>query len=119
MDLLLSFASSFRDSVASGIVPHFLLERCAARGIRGNLERHRQGFRSNEELKKVFETFGAVTDAHIPVNRATGVAKGFAFVEFKRSNHADACAPGPRCRALGARVQKLSSVQQCESNIAW
>jgi hypothetical protein len=70
-----------------------------------------QGFRSNEELKKVFETFGAVTDAHIPVNRATGVAKGFAFVEFKRSNHADACAPGPRCRALGRTCPQLSPVQ--------
>lgn len=50
-----------------------------------------QGFRSNDELRKVFEGFGPVTDAHIPTNRATGVAKGFAFVEFKRSNHADAC----------------------------
>ncbi|KAK9845951.1 hypothetical protein WJX81_006763 [Elliptochloris bilobata] len=48
------------------------------------------GFRSNDELKVVFEGFGPVTDAHIPTNRATGVAKGFGFVEFKRSNHADA-----------------------------
>ena len=73
-----------------------MFESCAARGIKRVWRATRQGFRSNEELKKVFETFGAVTDAHIPVNRATGVAKGFAFVEFKRSNHADACAPAPR-----------------------
>ena len=53
----------------------------------------RQGFRSNDELKKIFQEYGPITDAHIPTNRATGVAKGFGFVEFKRSSHADACVP--------------------------
>ncbi len=74
----------------------------------------RQGFRSNEELKRVFEGFGAVTDAHIPVNRATGVAKGFAFVEFKRSNQADAYAPSPHRRALmHAHQTALTCAQRC------
>lgn len=67
----------------------------------------RQGFRSNDELKKIFQEYGPITDAHIPTNRATGVAKGFGFVEFKRSSHADACVP---IRGLELGVLVLGTV---------
>ncbi|GAX82141.1 hypothetical protein CEUSTIGMA_g9569.t1 [Chlamydomonas eustigma] len=46
-----------------------------------------QGFINEPELRAVFEAYGPVTAVTI-VKTPTGHSKGFAFVEFKRSQHA-------------------------------
>lgn len=42
------------------------------------------------DLQALFETFGTITNIHIPVNKETGQARGFAFVSFESGNEAEA-----------------------------
>jgi len=42
------------------------------------------------DLQALFEAFGTITNIHIPVNRETGQARGFAFVSFEAGNEAEA-----------------------------
>lgn len=49
----------------------------------------KQGFYDEQALQVAFEQYGPVTSCSIAKNMA-GHPKGFAFVEFKRSDHADA-----------------------------
>lgn len=42
------------------------------------------------DLQALFETFGTITNIHIPVNKETGQARGFAFVSFESSTEAEA-----------------------------
>ena len=48
-----------------------------------------QGFKDIAQLRTIFEELGEVNECHLPRNKATGNSKGFAFVEFKHSSHAD------------------------------
>ena len=48
-----------------------------------------QGFNDVAGLRELFLAFGPVSECHVPTNRTTGISKGFAFVEFKSSRHAD------------------------------
>ena len=41
------------------------------------------------DLQSLFETFGTITNIHIPVNKETGQARGFAFVSFESSENAE------------------------------
>lgn len=41
-----------------------------------------QGFQNETVLRKEFTIFGPVRECHIAKNKATGFAKGFAFIEF-------------------------------------
>jgi len=43
---------------------------------------------SKMDLQALFETFGAITNIHIPVNKETGQARGFAFVSFEAEHEA-------------------------------
>jgi RNA recognition motif-containing protein len=42
------------------------------------------------DLQALFETFGTITNIHIPVNKETGQARGFAFVSFEGTEQAEA-----------------------------
>jgi cold-inducible RNA-binding protein len=42
----------------------------------------------SEELKKVFEEFGAVSSANVIMDKFTGKSKGFGFVEMDDDNEA-------------------------------
>jgi RNA recognition motif-containing protein len=42
------------------------------------------------DLQALFETFGTITNIHIPVNKETGQARGFAFVSFETTEQAEA-----------------------------
>jgi len=42
------------------------------------------------DLQALFESFGAITNIHIPVNKDTGQARGFAFVSFENAAEAEA-----------------------------
>jgi|WetSurSiteA1Bulk_404760.scaffolds.fasta_scaffold47479_1 ATP-dependent DNA helicase RecG len=41
-----------------------------------------------QELNQILSRFGEVSDISIPIDRNTGIARGFAFVEFERAEHA-------------------------------
>lgn len=41
------------------------------------------------DLQALFETFGTITNIHIPVNKETGQARGFAFVSFEATTQAE------------------------------
>jgi RNA recognition motif-containing protein len=41
------------------------------------------------DLQALFETFGTITNIHIPVNKETGQARGFAFVSFETAEQAE------------------------------
>lgn len=41
------------------------------------------------DLQALFETFGTITNIHIPVNKETGQARGFAFVSFESGSEAE------------------------------
>lgn len=43
---------------------------------------------SKTDLQALFETFGVITNIHIPVNKETGQARGFAFVSFEAEHEA-------------------------------
>lgn len=43
---------------------------------------------SKMDLQALFETFGTITNIHIPVNKETGQARGFAFVSFEAEHEA-------------------------------
>lgn len=42
------------------------------------------------DLQALFEQFGTITNIHIPVNKETGQARGFAFVSFEAGSEAEA-----------------------------
>ena len=42
------------------------------------------------DLQALFESFGSITNTHIPVNKETGQARGFAFVSFESAEQAEA-----------------------------
>ena len=48
-----------------------------------------QGFDDGKLLHGVFDQYGRVTECHLPRNKQTGHPKGFAFIEYKTSRHAD------------------------------
>ena len=52
-----------------------------------------------EELRRLFEAYGRVVQVHIIVDRDTGLARGFAFVEM--TNDAEA---GKAIRALNGSI---------------
>lgn len=41
------------------------------------------------DLQALFERFGMITNIHIPVNKETGQARGFAFVSFQNEAEAE------------------------------
>ena len=49
-----------------------------------------QGFQNEMVLRKEFAVYGPVRECHLAKNKATGYAKGFAFIEFMHSASATA-----------------------------
>ena len=53
-------------------------------------------------LREVFEKFGRCSEVHLPRNKQTGNPKGFGFIEYHTSRHADGYAS-----ALHARLGQV------------
>lgn len=58
---------------------------------------------TEQELGDLFGRYGTVTDIHIPVDRYTGQAKGFAFVEMGSNAEADSATEGLNQTMMGSR----------------
>jgi RNA recognition motif-containing protein len=63
---------------------------------------------SEQELERFFSQIGDVASVAIPVDRATGEARGFAFVEFRTSNSAEEAMDALDGATLDGRSLRLS-----------
>lgn len=44
-----------------------------------------------QDLRDVFEQYGSIKEVNVPVDKATGKLKGFAFIEFEDYDPVDKC----------------------------
>jgi cold-inducible RNA-binding protein len=66
---------------------------------------------TNEDLVKLFETFGTVESAQIIVDRDTGQSKGFGFVEMKTEQEAKAAIAGLNGQDHGGRALTVNEAK--------
>lgn len=63
------------------------------------------------ELRALFEPFGQVTRIHIAMDRETGRARGFAFVEMPNDQEAANAITGLDGKAVGGRNLKVNEAR--------
>src|SRR5271165_2199466 len=63
------------------------------------------------ELRALFEPFGQVTRVHIAMDRETGRARGFAFVEMPNDAEAAAAMQGLDGKEVGGRALKVNEAR--------
>jgi len=64
-----------------------------------------------DELRQVFGQHGGVTDVHLPTDRETGRARGFAFIEFGDDEGARAAIEAMDGAELGGRTLKVNEAR--------
>ncbi|MFM2364260.1 MAG: hypothetical protein RLZZ316_3162 [Bacteroidota bacterium] len=70
---------------------------------------------SSDTLKEVFEQFGEVASANVIIDRETGRSKGFAFVEMKDDDAANAAISGLDNTDLDGRTIVVKKAEPRES----
>lgn len=73
---------------------------------------------SNEELQKLFESFGAVTSATIITDKFSGQSKGFGFVEMANDEEANKAIQELNGYQLGGRGLAVSVARPREERPA-
>jgi RNA recognition motif-containing protein len=69
-------------------------------------------FQTDEsELRALFEPYGEITRVHIPTDRDTGRARGFAFVEMANASEAASAIAALNGRELGGRQLRVNEAQ--------
>jgi len=63
------------------------------------------------ELRALFEPFGQVTRIHIAMDRETGRARGFAFIEMPNDEEAAKAIAGLDGKAVGGRNLKVNEAR--------
>jgi cold-inducible RNA-binding protein len=63
------------------------------------------------DLRALFEPFGAITRVHIAMDRETGRARGFAFVEMANDAEATKAIAGLDGKAVGGRNLKVNEAR--------
>ncbi|HEY2646560.1 MAG TPA: RNA-binding protein [Candidatus Acidoferrales bacterium] len=63
------------------------------------------------ELRALFEPFGQVTRVHIAMDRETGRARGFAFVEMPNDAEASKAMQGLDGKEVGGRALKVNEAR--------
>ena len=76
----------------------------------GNLSFHA----TDEDVRQLFETYGAVDTVHIITDRDTGRARGFGFVEMSSSREAQSAMQGLQGKALGGRTLNVNEAKPRE-----
>src|ERR1035438_4375043 len=66
---------------------------------------------TESELRSMFEPFGQVTRVHIAMDRETGRARGFAFVEMPNDAEAAKAIAGLDGKELGGRALKVNEAR--------
>ncbi|HNB20948.1 MAG TPA: RNA-binding protein [Candidatus Melainabacteria bacterium] len=68
----------------------------------------------NSQLRELFTEFGDVTSATVVMDRATGKARGFGFVEMSTQTEAEAAMRGLEGREFGGRTLHVSMAESRE-----
>src|SRR5947209_20473483 len=63
------------------------------------------------ELRALFEPFGQITRVHVAMDRETGRARGFAFVEMPNDEEASKAIAGLDGKELGGRNLKVNEAR--------
>jgi RNA recognition motif-containing protein len=66
---------------------------------------------TESELRGLFEAFGQVTRVHIAMDRETGRARGFAFVEMPNDEEAAKAMSGLDGKEVGGRALKVNEAR--------
>jgi RNA recognition motif-containing protein len=66
---------------------------------------------SEQELKQLFEEFGAVISCKIVLDRNTQKSRGFGFVEFENGTDAQSAISGLDGKMVRGRALKVSSAR--------
>ncbi|MBZ5527950.1 MAG: RNA-binding protein [Acidobacteriia bacterium] len=66
---------------------------------------------SEAELRALFEPFGQITRVHIAMDRETGRARGFAFVEMNNDDEAAKAIAGLDGKEVGGRNLKVNEAR--------
>src|SRR3989440_9033907 len=73
----------------------------------GNMSFHT----TESELTELFKPFGQVTRVHLVMDRETGRARGFAFVEMPNDDEAAKAIAGLDGKELGGRTLKVNEAR--------
>jgi cold-inducible RNA-binding protein len=69
---------------------------------------------TEDDLRALFEPFGAITRVHIAKDRETGRARGFAFVEMANDEEAAKAIAGLDGKEVGGRNLKVNEARPKE-----
>jgi RNA recognition motif-containing protein len=69
---------------------------------------------TSDELRAAFEPYGEVAKANVIVDRATGQARGFGFVEMPNNEQANAAIQALNDQPLGGRKMRVNEARPRE-----
>jgi len=69
---------------------------------------------TEEAVRSMFETYGAVERVSVVTDRETGRARGFGFVEMTSNTEADSAIAGLNGRELGGRALNINEAKPKE-----
>lgn len=67
---------------------------------------------SDDDLKKLFEQFGAVSSAKVITDRETGRSRGFGFVEMDSTDEAQKAMKGLNGKEVEGRAMSVSEARE-------
>lgn len=67
---------------------------------------------SEDDLRKMFEQFGAVSSAKVIMDRDTGRSRGFGFVEMGADNEGEAAIKGLNGKDIDGRAMSVSVARE-------
>ena len=70
---------------------------------------------TEQELKVLFQEFGAVQSCDLVIDRNTGASKGFAFIEMPKSGEAKAATKNLNNKAVGSNKIRVKKAQDKKS----
>jgi RNA recognition motif-containing protein len=69
---------------------------------------------TDEDIRQLFEAYGAVDTVNIITDRETGRARGFGFVEMANSREAQSAIEGLQGKELGGRALNVNEAKPRE-----
>jgi RNA recognition motif-containing protein len=66
---------------------------------------------TEEELKALFQEFGAVQSCSLILDKASGASKGFAFIEMPKSGEAKAATKTLNNKAVGSKKIRVKKAE--------
>ncbi len=67
---------------------------------------------TEEELKALFQEFGAVQSCSLVIDRDSGESKGFGFVEMPKSGEAKAAIKNLNNKTVGSNIIRVKKAEQ-------